>query len=80
MIDATLLEVVRPFDVDAEEVSIDSDGLETTSPSPHYKARTVRTKKTYVKLSVCVMGCSLLPLRLVVAGGRTTTRRTLRNS
>ena len=75
VIDAMLLEVVRQFDADAEEASIDSTGLETTSASAHYQSRSGKTKTKYVKLSVCVMHGSLLPSGLVVSWGPNNDKR-----
>ena len=70
VIDAMLVEIVREFAQDGdEEAAIDSTGLETTSASAHYKARSGRQGTKYVKLSVCVMAGSMLPASVVVSWG-----------
>ena len=69
VVDAMLLELVQQFARDEDEVSIDSTGMETTSASAHYKARSGKTKHKYVKLSLCVTGKSMLPSSVVVSWG-----------
>jgi hypothetical protein len=69
VIDAMLLEIVRRFATDADEAAIDSTELETSSASAPDQARRGKSKNKDVKLSVCVMGGSLLPSGLVVRWG-----------
>lgn len=70
IIDAMLLEIVRTFDDESpEEAAIDSTGMETTSASAHYRTRSGKQRKKYVKLSVCVMAGSLLPSSVVASWG-----------
>lgn len=58
-----------------EEAAIDTTGLETTSASAHFKARSGRQGTKYVKLSVCVMVGSMLPASVVVSGGPGNDKR-----
>jgi hypothetical protein len=70
IIDAMLLEIVQQFDDESpEEAAIDSTGMETTSASAHYRTRSGKQRKKYVKLSVCVMAGSLLPSSVVASWG-----------
>ena len=42
-------------DPDTTEAAIDSTGMGKTSASAHYKTRSGRDRRQYVKLSVCVV-------------------------
>ena len=61
IVDCLLLELVKQFDPQAEEVAIDSTGLETTTASAHYKTRSKKQRKKFIKVSVCVLAGSLIP-------------------
>jgi hypothetical protein len=52
-----------------DTVAVDSTGMEATAASVHVQRRKGGTNKHYVKLSVCVLCGSLLPLSLVTSGG-----------
>ncbi|QDU42451.1 hypothetical protein Mal52_11180 [Symmachiella dynata] len=67
--DAMLAEIIKEFAADADEASMDSTGLETSSASAHFRVRSGKTRKKYVKLSVCVVAGSMLPAGLVVGWG-----------
>lgn len=76
VIDAMLVEIVARFAQDGDdEVAIDSTGLETTSASAHFKARSGRKGTKYVKLSICVMTGSLLPASVVAGWGPSNDKR-----
>lgn len=75
IIDAILTEVVKEYGGSVEEVSIDSTGLETTSASAHYKTRSGKKRKKYVKLSLCVLAGTMLPAGLVVSWGPYNDKR-----
>ena len=60
----------RVVDHDGNEtVAIDSTGMESTSASVHFQRRKGGTNKHYVKLSLCILCGSLLPLSLVTSRG-----------
>jgi len=67
--DAILAEIVKEFAADADEASLDSTGLETSSASAHFRVRSGKKRKKYVKLSVCILAGSMLPAGLVVGWG-----------
>lgn len=69
LVDCMLLEIVQQFDQNAEEAAIDSTGLETTSASAHYRTRSGKQRKKFIKVSVCVMAGSLLPSSLALSWG-----------
>lgn len=73
VIDAMLARIAQAvgevYDQDTTEVAMDSTGLETTSASAHYKTRSGKRRRQYVKLSVCVVCGSLIPAGLVVGWG-----------
>lgn len=69
IVDCMLLEVVRQFASDAQEAAMDSTGLETTSASAHYQSRSGKSRKKFIKVSVCVLAGSLLPSGLAVSWG-----------
>lgn len=73
IIDAMLADIVRlvteQSGVPADEIAIDSTGLETTSASAHYHTRTGRLRKQYVKTSLSVVCGLLLPVSMVVDWG-----------
>jgi hypothetical protein len=74
IIDAMLMEILRQVkeargsEVE-EDVAIDSTGLETTSASAHFRTRTGRKRKQYVKVSVAVTCGSMLAAGVVVDWG-----------
>lgn len=69
LVDALLAEVIAQFAPEETEVAIDSTGLETTSASAHYKTRSGRKRKKYVKVSVSVTCESMLPIGVVIDWG-----------
>lgn len=75
IVDAILAEVVKEYGGSVEEVSIDSTGLETTSASAHFKTRSGKRRKKYVKLSLCVLAGTMLPAGLVVSWGPYNDKR-----
>ncbi|MEW4453833.1 hypothetical protein AB1L30_14255 [Bremerella sp. JC817] len=64
--DAVLVEIVAKFAPADEELAIDSAGLDTTSASVHFQARSGSKRKKFVKLSLCVLIGSLLSAGLVL--------------
>jgi hypothetical protein len=78
VIDRMLAEVVREFAPEPELAAIDATGIETTSASAHYLTRSGKTRKKYVKVSVCVAVGSLLPAALVVSWGPYNDKREAR--
>ena len=64
-----LAEIIDLFAKEDTDVAIDSTGLETTSASAHYKARSGRKKKQYVKVSVSVTCSSMLRAGVVIDWG-----------
>ncbi len=78
IIDQMLAEIVGEFAPDAEEASLDSSGLETSSMSAHYQSRSGQSRKKYVKLSICVLAGSMLPAGLVVSWGPYNDKREAR--
>lgn len=70
-----LAEIVKEFAANADEASIDSTGLETSSASAHFRARSGKMRKKYVKLSVCIVAGSMLPAGLVVSWGPNNDKR-----
>jgi transposase len=73
VIDAMLAEIAQAaaevHDAAYQDAAMDSTGLETTSASAHYTARSGRERRRYVKLSVLVLCGSLYPAGLVVDWG-----------
>lgn len=58
----------------SKEAAMDSTGLETSSASAHFRARSGKKRKRYVKLSVVVLCGSLVPASLVVDWGPTNDK------
>lgn len=50
LVDCMLLEIVQQFDQDAEEAPIDSTGLDTTSASVHYRTRSGKQRRKFIKI------------------------------
>lgn len=69
IVDAMIFEIVQQFGQNEEEAAIDSTGLETTSASAHYKTRSGKQRKKFIKVSVCVLAGSLLPSGLAISWG-----------
>lgn len=69
IVDAMLAEVAGAFIGDDEVVAMDSTGLETTSASAYFQTRRGGTRKKYVKLSLCVLCGSMMPVGVVVGWG-----------
>jgi hypothetical protein len=69
IVDALLAEIIAAFADDETEVAIDSTGLETTSASAHFKTRSGRKRKQYVKVSVSVTCEKMLPIGVVIDWG-----------
>lgn len=69
IIDCMLQDIVRQFAPEAEEAAIDSTGLETTSASAHFRTRSGKARKKFIKVSVCVLAGSLLPSSVVFSWG-----------
>src|SRR5579872_1012438 len=57
-----------------KEAAMDSTGLEASSASAHFRARSGKKRKRYVKLSVVVLCGSLVPASLVVDWGPTNDK------
>lgn len=69
IVDALLLEFSQSLVADKGQVAIDSTGLEATSASSYFQARSGRRQKKYVKLSVCILCASLIPTSVVLGWG-----------
>jgi hypothetical protein len=69
IVDALMGEVLSEVGVCPDEVAIDSTGVETTSASAHYRTRSGRQRKQYVKVSLGVTCGSMLATGLVVGWG-----------
>ncbi|MEW4491125.1 transposase, partial [Thalassoglobus sp. JC818] len=69
IVDAMIFEIVQQFGQSEVEAAIDSTGLETTSASAHYKTRSGKQRKKFIKVSVCVLAGSLLPSGLAISWG-----------
>jgi len=69
LVDAMLAEITEWFANEETDVAMDSTGLETTSASAHYKTRSGRKRKQYVKVSVSVTCDSMLPVGVVIDWG-----------
>ena len=78
IIDRMLAEIVKEFAPAPELAAMDATGIETTSASAHYLTRSGKTRKKYVKVSVCVAVGSLLPAALVVSWGPYNDKREAR--
>lgn len=78
VIDRMLAEIVREFAPEPELAAMDATGIETTSASAHYLTRSGKTRKKYVKVSVCIAVGSLLPAALVVSWGPYNDKREAR--
>ncbi|WP_437201171.1 hypothetical protein [Planctomicrobium sp. SH664] len=62
-----LLELERPFHPAVREAVINSTGRKTTSDSAHDRSRSGCQRKKFIKVSVCVLGGSLLPGSLALS-------------
>lgn len=67
---ATLAEAAQAADGSAcKEAAMDATGLETSSASAHYVSRSGRKRRGFVKVSVLVLGSSLIPASAVFGYG-----------
>lgn len=67
---STLAKAAHEADDSAcKESAMDATGLETSSASAHYVSRSGRKRKGFVKLSVIVLGGSLIPASAVLGYG-----------
>ncbi len=78
IIDRMLAEIVKEFAPAPELAAMDATGIETTSASAHYRTRSGKTRKKYVKVSVCIAVGSLLPAAFVVSWGPYNDKREAR--
>lgn len=78
IIDKMLADIIQQFAPDAEEATLDSTGMETSSMSAHYRTRSGKARKKYVKLSLCVLVGSMFPAGLVVSWGPYNDKREAR--
>jgi hypothetical protein len=69
IVDCMLRDIIRQYAPQAEEAALDSTGLETTSASAHYRTRSGKARKKFIKVSVCVLAGSLLPSSVVLSWG-----------
>src|SRR5215218_5919509 len=77
VVDAMLLEVAQQFVQEEEQVAMHSTGLETTSASSYFQARSGKTQRKYVKRSVSVLCGSMIPAGLVMGWGPSNESRML---
>jgi transposase len=63
---------------DCREAAMDATGLETTSASAHYLARSGRKQRRYVKVSVVVLLNSLIPGAMAMDTGPSNDKRSAR--
>ena len=73
IVDAMLSDIVgqvvqQSGDAD-EEIAIDATGVDSTSASAYFCARSGRKRKKYVKLSLCITCGTMLPASLVLSWG-----------
>jgi hypothetical protein len=67
---ATLAEAAQASDDSVcKEAAMDATGLETSSASAHYVSRSGRKRRGFVKVSVLVLGGSLIPASAVLGYG-----------
>jgi len=59
---------------EAPAVAFDSTGLESSSASAHYKSRSGKERRRWVKVSVAIVCTALLPVALVVDWGPTNDK------
>ena len=69
IVDAMLADIIGTIASDGEEVAIDSTGVEATSTSAYFQARSGRKQRRYVKLSVAVLAGTMMPASVVVSWG-----------
>lgn len=69
IVDAMIAEIATAFVSDDEVVAMDATGLETTSASAYFEMRRGGRRKKYVKLSLCVLCSSMMPVGIVVGWG-----------
>lgn len=70
IVDRCLRMIVRMFDLPVDQqAGIDSTGLETTSASAHFVARSGRKRGRFVKVSMIVLCGLMLPASLVLSWG-----------
>lgn len=75
----TLAGEVEALDESAcREAGMDATGLETTSASAHYQARSGRKRRGYVKVSVVVLLNSLIPGAMAMDVGPSNDKRSAR--
>ena len=56
------------------EVAIDATGMESSTASAHYQARSGRKRHQYVKLSLAITCTTILAVALVVSWGPTNDK------
>jgi len=69
IVDAMLADIIRSIAAEDEAIAIDSTGVEATSASAYFQARSGRKQRRYVKLSVAVLAGSMMPASVVVSWG-----------
>ncbi|WP_197996179.1 hypothetical protein [Gimesia panareensis] len=67
IIDKMSADIIQQFAPDAEEATLDSTGMETSSMSAHYRTRSGKSRKKYMKFSLCVLVGSMFPAGLVIS-------------
>jgi hypothetical protein len=74
LVDALLGQILTLVEKPTPEVAIDATGLESSTASAHYQARSGRHRHQYVKLSLAVTCTTLLAVALVVSWGPTSDK------
>ena len=74
LINAMLGQILELVDKPMPEVAIDATGMESSTASAHYQARSGRKRHQYVKLSLAVTCTTILAVALVVSWGPTNDK------
>lgn len=74
LINALLGQILELVDKPMPEVAIDATGMESTTASAHYQARSGRKRHQFVKLSLAVTCTTILAVALVVSWGPTNDK------
>jgi len=74
LINALLGQILSLVDKPMPEVAIDATGMESSTASAHYQARSGRQRHQYVKLSLAVTCTTILAVALVVSWGPTNDK------
>ena len=74
LVDALLGQILALVGKPMPEVAIDATGMESSTASAHYQARSGRKRHQYVKLSLAITCTTILAVALVVSWGPTNDK------